>query len=185
MCTLNPCKLIFLFIILLTWSGCFLLISLSLVSKTFQLYMDITFLTFIVLSCYIFFLSWFILWQKGETWHELFHVLACMSCILILIFFISCSHYLDLIILFIYFPTHYFSLGIHVLVRASYRYWDLIVYRCIISSFAYDKMIRFRRVLWVLGGLYNYILSQKLPKKDIVRALHFHSICWQFCSFPF
>ena len=99
--------------------------------------------------------------------------------------FISFPYYLYLIILFIYFPTHYFTLGIHVLVRASYRYWDLIVYRCIISSFAYDKMIRFRRVLWVLGGLYNYILSQKLPKKDIVRALHFHSICWQFCSFPF
>ena len=67
-------------------------------------------------------------------------------------FFISFPYYLYLIILFIYFPTHYFTLGIHVLVRASYRYWDLIVYRCIISSFACDKMIRFRRVLWVLGG---------------------------------
>ena len=123
-------------------------------SKTFHLNMDIMFFTFIMLSCYIFFFfSWSIL-KRG------IHDMDCFICVsmhefhLDLYFFLYYFSLLSWFDYFVYvFLTHCFTLGIHVLVCIGYGYWDLVVFRCLMSFSACGRMIRFRWVLWVLCKL--------------------------------
>ena len=110
-------------------------------SKTFLVYINIMFLTLLTcLSCSILYLCLFCYKMGGKWLIDLDWII-----IMIVLFFYGLIHILDTCslvrlhidldfsllpyfdYLVIFFPTHCFTLGICVLVCASYKYWDTLL----------------------------------------------------------